>query len=374
MGPKKIDYFEIADLLDNKYPEAWCYICIGGRGIGKTYSTLKYMLDYNKRFVFVKRTMDDVNLICAGNGKIGSKPKLDENGVVISADFSPFVPLNRDMHRNVQAWNIRSGIGGFWNATEELEPFGPCLGYTCALSGVTKYKGFDMSEADFMIFDEFIPQPWERVSKKEGEQILDLHKTISRDREQRGRGPLKLIALANATEINSPLTNILDVTDILSEMVTNGEHETYLANRGIVLSLLQTPETFMESERSGIIYRALADTDWGEMAYNNEFSYNDRSNVKRINLKGFRPWFSIEVKAGKTWYIYQHDNGTVYCCRSRFNNRDIPQMDLKKENDQKRYYRDYYFTLREAVIEDRARFEQYTMYDLLVNFKQFYNV
>ena len=372
MGKKQTEYFDIANVLQ-RFPDAWAYICVGGRGIGKTYSTLNYMIDQKSSFVFVKRTMDDVDLICSGNGKIGSKPKVDENGVVISADFSPFKPINRDRGTNIQAWSIRKGIGGFWRTDAEGAAFGKCLGYVAGLNGVTKYKGFDMSEADYMIFDEFIPQPWERIQRKEGEQILDLHKTISRDREQRGRGPLKLIALANATEINSPLTNILEVTDVLAEMIEANQHECYLANKGIVLLLLQTPESFIDAEKDTSIYRALINTEWGRMAYGNEFAYNDRSNVRRQRLKGFRPWMQLKYK-NRNWYGWRSDNGNIYFCGSAFKPPENMIFDLSKENDQKRFYRDWYFEIKAATMENRVTFETYSMYDVIVNFKQFYRV
>lgn len=368
---KKVDYFDIRKLLA-EYPDAWCFICIGGRGIGKTYSALRMTIEDHKKFVFVKRQIDDVKFLCAGNGSFGSKPRYDENGQRISADLSPFVPLNRDLGTNIQAWSLMPGLGGFWQATPDGEAAGPMLGYVAALAGVTKFKGFDMSEADYMIFDEFVPQPWERVQRREGEQILDLHRTISRDRIQRGRGPLKMLALANATEVNSPLTSVLEVTDDLAFMAMHNIHHKYIEDRGIVLQLLETPETYMESEKESIIYKALKDTAWGQMAYGNTFAYNDMTNVSRLKMRGFYPWFSVRYKKEK-WYAYLHADGHVYVTRSAFTAK-VPSFDLSRENDQKRYYRDTYFDMRDAVTDDLASFETYTMYAVLVNFKQYFKI
>ena len=368
---KTIEYFDIHKLLA-EYPDAWCFICIGGRGIGKTYSALKMMMDDSEKFVFVKRQIDDVTYLCAGNGAFGSKPKIDENGKRISADLSPFVPLNRDLGTNIQAWSIMKGLGGFWQATPDGEPAGPLIGYVAALAGVSKYKGFDMSDANYMIFDEFIPQPWDRVNRREGEMILDLHKTVSRDRIQRGRGPLKLLALANATEVNSPLTRVLEVTDDLAFMAMHNIRHKYIEERGIVLQLLETPETFLEAEKDSIVYKALASTAWGEMAYGNTFAYNDMSNVSKQKMRGFLPWFTVIYKRNK-WYCYQHPDGRVFVTTSAFNAR-MPAFDFSKENDQKRYFRDIFYDMKQAVTDDLASFETYTMYDVLVNFKQFYKV
>lgn len=368
---KKIEYFNVEKLLLD-YPDAWCFICIGGRKIGKTYSSLKMMLQNKSKFVFVKRTIEDVKLLCAGNGVFGSKPKFDENGKRISADLSPFVPINRDFGTNVQAWSIMPGLGGFWHADASGDPAGPMIGYVAALAGVTKFKGFDMSEADYMIFDEFVPQPWERVSRREGEQVLDLYTTIGRDRIQRGRGPLKLLALANATEINSPLTQVLEVTDTLAEMAMNNEETRYIADRGIVLALLKTPESFMKSEEESPIYKALASTAWGRIAFGNSFAYNDMTSVQKLKMRGFRPYFIVIYKKAM-WFAYQHPDGHVYVTYSAFSAK-TPVFDLAKENDQKRFFRDIYYDLRQIVTDDLAGFETYTMYDVLVNFKKHFNV
>ena len=51
-------------------------------------------------------------------------------------------------------------------------------------------KGFDLSECDYLIFDEFIPKRHERLNRNEGDQLMDIYMTVSRDRVQRGRGEL----------------------------------------------------------------------------------------------------------------------------------------------------------------------------------------
>ena len=48
--------------------------------------------------------------------------------------------------------------------------------------------------------------------------------------------------------------------------------------------------------------------------------------------------------------------------------------DLKVENDQKAFYIDWCLDLQDASINNRMKFEQYTMYDLIMNFKQFFKI
>ena len=47
---------------------------------------------------------------------------------------------------------------------------------------------------------------------------------------------------------------------------------------------------------------------------------------------------------------------------------------LKIENDQKAFFIDWVLDLQDASIENRLLFEQYTMYDLIMNYKQFFKV
>lgn len=361
---RKNYYYDIDDDL-TKYPDAWCYIIIGGRNTGKTYSSLKKCLLDVKSFTFIKRTIDDVSLLCAGSGKIGTKQT--EYGV----DLSPFKSINRDCYSNVKAFSIFKGLGGFWKCDSDDQPEGAPIGYIAALSAVNKVKGFDLSECDYMIFDEFIPQPWERVNHKEGEQVMDMYKTISRDREHRGRDALKLICLANSTSIFNPVMEILEITDDVVDMDRNNSSILYLEDRGILIHRINDNELFKETEKKSKIYKAMEGTAWGDMALENSFAYDDFTSVSKVNLKNYQPYIKIIYKK-KHWYIYQKD-GQYYCCKSKSNNV-IKTYDLNRENDQRLYYNEEYFQFRQICNEGRFTFQSYTMYRILIRFKESFNV
>ena len=367
MSKKMNKYFyNIEDDL-YKYKDAWLYMVVGGRNTGKTYSTLKYCYVNKKKFVFVKRTNDDVKLICAGSGKLGSK--MASYGV----DLSPFKSINRDMNINVLAFSIFTGLGGFWICDENNEPVGEPIGYIISLNSVQKVKGFDLSECDFIIFDEFIPQPWERISKKEGEMVLDLYKTVSRAREHLDREVLKLICLANATSVSNPITNIIEVTDILVDMQTLNLSYHYIEDRGILVHMLQAEDMqeFYNKEKESPIYRAMSGTQWAQMALDNDFAYNDVSNIDRRRLKAYQCLIKVRYKQ-HDYYIYNKE-GEYYMCEIPHNHY-IFEYDLNKENDQKRFWIENCMNLRLACIDGNMLFEKYTMYDLIVNYKKFFNI
>ncbi len=358
-------YYDIKDDL-KAYPDNWCYLVVGGRNTGKTYSALRYMIENNIKFVFVKRTIKDVQTLCAGN-KIGTHK--DENAPDI--DFSPFKALNRDFGWNIKAFSIPKvdGMGGFWNCDPEGNPIGSVVGYIAALSAVDDVKGFDLSDCKYMIFDEFIPQPWERVSRSEGNQVMDLYKTILRDREHRGLPPLILIALANAVNISNPLMNILEVTDQFAELSPKNCIQN-IKSRGILLHQILDNEAFVDTERSTALYKAMSDTNWGRMAFENQFAYNDFSSISKQALKEYRPRAEIIYKR-QHWFLYSK-GGHYYICTSKCKTDHV--YDLNRENSQKLFFEEWYTELRYATMEDKMLFQKYTMYDVIVNFKQFFKV
>ena len=349
-------YYQIAEDVA-AYPGAWCYIVVGGRNTGKTYGALLDQLRRDEPHVFIKRTNKDVELLCTGN-RIGEKEK------EYALDFSPYKAINRDTGETIKAYKINDGIGAFYRTGEEGATGKP-LGYLLSLSAVHKYKGFDLSECGAIIFDEFIPQPWERVGRKEGEQLMDLYKTVARDRTLRGLPELRLYCLANAVNIYNPTCEVLEVTDIIANMATRHQETYYDEARGIFIRKLVTSEEMMEAEEKTGIYRAMAGTAWGDMAFNNEFAYNDFSCVRKMSLKGYRPLIELTHKRKKL-YIYSNGN-TFYMTSSP--NKCALSYDLNREMDQRAFYLDHGIDLLNASTRGQMYFEKYSYYDLIVNFR-----
>lgn len=347
-------YYDIKDDLAS-YPDAWCYLVWSARGPGKTYSSLRYMVENGKTFVFLKRTIEDVKLLCA-NG--------DRHGVEF--DISPFVPLNRDFGWSIKPVQIVKGIAGFYQCNEDGDPVGKPIGYCSALSASKDIKGFDMSVADFLIFDEFIPKKHERINRNEGEQLLDIYMTIRRDRLRRGREDLKMICIANATNVNNPVFQVLDVVDKAVQMDVTTTEFVYIEDRGIMMH--QIPA--QDDPASGI-ESAMAGTEWAEMAFGGHFAYDDFSAVRHQRLKGYKPQCCCIYKR-KPIYVYYKEGGYFYLTSARAEVKDV--YDLSKENDQRRFFLEYIRPLRESAIQGACMFEEYTMYDLIFNFKKIFSI
>ena len=350
-------YYNIEDDI-KAYPDAWCYAIVGGRNTGKTYGTLKYHLMEKLTTCFLKRTNKDVDLLCLGH-------RLGEKSGNYEVDLSPYKSINRDLGTHVMAYKIDDGLGAFYEDVDG-SPSGKPKSYLLSLNAVHKYKGFDLSECYSITFDEFIPQNYERVSSKEGEQLMELYKTVARDRVERGKEELKLFLLANAVNVFNYTFDVLEITDVVAEMSIKHQHSLYIEDRGIFIRLLETPEEMMQYEKQTGIYRAMGGTAWGRMAFGNEFAYNDFSNIKRVSLKNYKPLIELNYKS-KTFYIYVGNSGYyMTTCKNK-----MPFVyDLDKEMDQRRFYYEHCIDLLNASIEGRMYFDTYSMYDLIVNYKK----
>ena len=346
-------YYDVADDLKQN---CWLNFIVGGRNRGKTYSTLKYCVQNNICFGFIKRTNEDVKLLCTNKNNM---------------NFSPFNALNRDM-----GWDIRpealmeDKIGAFYSYEDGERQDDP-VGFILSMNAVNKIKGFEFPKMiKILIFDEYIQQPWERVNRDEGTALMDLYKTVDRDRRHRGFPPLILICLANAVRLANPIHNFYEVTDDFAEMQMRGIEQRVIKERGFFLHRVKSSKAFEEKEMDDIVYRAMKDTPWGQMAYGNTFGYDDVSNVNRISLKGFKPVVSIHYKK-RDYFIYMKE-GVYQVCSSR--NTQAKMYNLNRENEQKAFFHDYILDLREACIEDKMHFETYSMYDLITNYKKIFDV
>ena len=343
------------------YPSYWCYVVVGGRNTGKTYGTLKYFYTRKEKFIFIKRTNEEVKMICSKGAKSGMK-----------ADVSPFKSLNRDLGCNIQAFPIDTGLGGFYPVDAEGNIAGDIVGYVLSLNAGDKYKGSDFSECEAIIFDEFIPQPWVRCGRKEGEQLLDIYKTVARDRTMRDRKELKLICLANAVNVYNPTCAILDIVDdiaFMSQRRFKTPTSTILndTDRGIFVRLLPISVQMKYEEEKTYFYKSMKNTQWGAMAYDNEFSYNDLTCLGKVALKGYRPYLKLIYKKA-TYFIYVNDEGNYYMCNSR-TMANIPEYNLNIERDIRRFYFERGLDLLDATTEGRMKFKNYTMYDMIYNYK-----
>lgn len=259
---------------------------IGGRATGKTYTALKTVKEDHLKFMFMRRTQAQAELI--------NKP-----------DFSPFKSLNSDMGWNVVTKPITKYNAGFYDTSEEAE--GLPIGYTCALSTISNVRGFDAQDVTILIYDEFIPERHERPIKNEGAALLNAYETINRNRELNGKPPLQLLCLANSNDLSNPIFLELGLVKKAERMWRKKQEISIDSNRGVGIFMLNE-SPISNKKRGTALYKLSSGSEFERMSLDNSFIGSDYTNVVVRPLIEYRPIVAVGELC-----VYAHkNNGKLY--------------------------------------------------------------
>ena len=347
-------YHVLYDLL--LFPDAWVYFVWSKRGPGKTYSALWLCYYSDIKFIYMKRTDKDVNLILKNDN--------------MDFDASPYKDLKRDKGLNIVGVKIDDGIGAFYESDQEGEPK-KLLCYVLSFNKVQAYKGFGFADCEFIIFDEVIPQKGERIKRSEGENLLDLYMTVSRDRQKRGRKPLKMLLFCNAEEISTPVTKELEIIDDIADLNASGIPYLFTERKMLLHHITNEEVPITEAETLGI-YEGMKGTAWFDKAFGGYFSGNDFSNVSKRSIRRSIPLIHVVYRKHDYYIYYKEEKGRYYMCSTPA--RCQYDYNLDRENEQKKFWCDFVVDLREACVNEQFKFEKYSMYDLLMNYRKFFDV
>lgn len=329
-------YLNISQILSYGLPFNFI---VGGRGTGKTYGALKTAYMENIRFILMRRTQAQCDLI--------NKP-----------EFNPFKVLNADIGSSATVKSISKYNSKIIEETEESERI---LGYTCALSTIANMRGFDASDVELLIYDEFIPERHERAIKNEGTAFLNAFETINRNREIKGDKPLQVLCLANAFNVANPIFLELGLVGRCEKMKNTGTELFMDKERGVLLVLLQNSK-ISKAKADTALYR-LSSGSYADMALSNDFVYNNTDNIKSMALKEFKLVCTVgEIsiyrhKSRRLFYVSEHRTGTAPIYKS-------------DEVDLQRYRKNYGLALYSAYMRNnviceslltKSLFELYTL-------------
>ena len=275
-------YVNVRGILDEGYPFNFL---VGGRGTGKTYTSLKIAREDKRKFMLMRRTQSQADLI--------SKP-----------EFSVFKPLNADLGWNVMVHRISKYNSAFYEPDGELEEE---IGYTCALSTISNMRGFDASDIQLLIYDEFIPEKHERLLKNEADALFNAYETMNRNREIKGIEPIQMICLANSNDITNPVFESLNLIRIADKMQKGNNDRWTDDRRGIQLIMLhRSPISRKKSET--VLYNLTEGTDFANMALDNDFNV-DRQHIRARPLTEYTPICTVGELC-----IYRHKSESrLYC-------------------------------------------------------------
>lgn len=286
-------YIDIKSILDfaKKNGVAFLFL-VGGRGCGKTYSTLQHMIDTDTKFIYMRRKQSQADLIN-------------------KEAFSPFKAINANRKTPIITDAVTKYSSGFYYSVYDSEKQkyvadGDAIGYTCALSTIANMRGFDVTDCDYLIYDEFIPEKHEGKIKNEGLAFLNAYETIARNRELQEREPLRVLCLANAFDMGNAIYETLGLIDIVDRMEQSGYLYHLDKKRGILILSFED-STISERKADTALYRAARGTEYYDMAIGNKFVFEEKTNIKNFPLKEFTLYVSV---AGL--HIYRHKSMNLY--------------------------------------------------------------
>lgn len=283
----EIDWYDVRkDLLGVNL-----LIAIGGRGIGKTYSALDWLQEDGKNMLYIRNQLDEIIISCTYKG-------------------NPFKKLNRDKGYNY-TFEKSGGMYNIIDINDEGEKIDRGLGIALSVAG--KVKGFDLSDIDAFVYDEFIPDPDLVLRFNPGEAFLRFYETVARNREILGENPLKGILLSNSEDIRSEVLVALGIADKVELMARQGIKKMTVPEKGIRIVLPEAPE-LMKRKMETALYKAAADnTAFIEKNIENKFTGASFQHVKKRKLSEY-----TGVCGYEGLYIYRHKSrNEYYVCESR---------------------------------------------------------
>lgn len=285
-------YLDVEKILSYKIPFSFI---LGGRATGKTYGSLKTLYQTDTRFMLMRRTQAQCDLI--------NKP-----------EFNPYKVIASDLNKDIRVKSISKYNALIYEYQgEDLED--KTLGYTCALSTIANMRGFDASDVKVLLYDEFIPERHERALKNEGAAFLNSVETLGRNRELKGEDPLQVLCLANAFNIANPIFLELGLVGICEKMKAKGQELYINRERGILIALLD--KSLISKQKADTALYRVAGGAYAEMALANDFSYNSTDDIKSRSLKEFRLLCTVgeisiyKHKSQRKFYVSEHRTGTA---------------------------------------------------------------
>lgn len=266
-------------------------IIIGGRGIGKTYSALDYLIREKKRFLYMRNTRQQIAECCSDFG-------------------NPFKRLNKDKGYDIRLIPEKEHIN-IVNENQEV------IGYASPLSVFENLRGIDLSDVDYVLFDEFIET--RKLMFDQFKAFVNMRETVGRNRELFGEPPLYCILLSNSQSLNNPILAGYNLIPDIEGMIKSSQQKMKRKNIFVLL-----PESeISELKKKTSTYEAIAHSRIYKENIENKFANDSFYGIKKRPIREYNPLCKID-----DMYVYKHkSNGKFYVCS--INAINIPEYSSK---------------------------------------------
>lgn len=309
-------YLNMKEIIESPY--AFIFMVLS-RGTGKTFGSLKYALDSGRKFIYMRRTQTQADMIR-------------------SDEMSPFASLYRELGDEYlcRMKPVAKNVTGIYRVKKDEQGDHLILsGFVMALSTISNVRGFDTSDCDLLIYDEFIGEKHEKPIRMEGMAVLNAIETIGRNRELSGRPPLKVLFMANSNDLANPLFVELGLVRTAEKMIRKNIEAYPIPERNILM-IISGSSPISQMKQNTALYQMAGESSFSQMALENAFSLEFTEMVKSMSLKEFRPLVDVgEIT------IYQHKSKLLYYVTDHRSGK-CPKYG-SSEIDIKRFSNNYYY-------------------------------
>lgn len=277
-----MEFFNLVSYMDEVKA---ILIVIGGRGIGKTYSALSFLLEeQHSRFIYMRNTVTQLDEC---SGEFGNPFKK------WAADHDRIIFMEKEKNH---ALIYEDGDNG-----KEV------IGYGVALSTFENLRGVDLSDVDYVLFDEFIER--KTFSFDQFSSFIHFYETVNRNRELFGQPPLKVILLSNSQKLDNPILYGYNLIPVIENMVTTGQKK--YRNGGLTVLLPESDISDLKAQTEN--YKLINGSKIAEENLKNKFAFDSFYGIRKRNIKEYLPVCAIDGI-----YIYRHkSNGHFYACHTQ---------------------------------------------------------
>ena len=239
---------------------------VGARGTGKTYGLMRWLIEHNKPFIYLRRLKTQLDICCKPTG-------------------NPFKKLNQDLNRVIAPFPVGSNV-----EFRDGDKTGQIMAVGVSLSTVATVRGIDFSEFEYIVFDECIPMIGEKPIKNEFDAFLNFYETVNRNRELIGQQPVRCFLLGNANKLSNPYYTGWHFMKTALRMI-KGKQMVYRSDDGSRIMILLTDSPISKAKSETALYRNSTD-GFITMALDNAFR-TDETNIHSEPLKEYYHIVSI---------------------------------------------------------------------------------
>lgn len=286
-------YANMPDIIESDTPFV---LCIGGRGTGKTYGSIKYLLENEIMFIYLRRTGSQMELV--------SKDQ-----------FSPIVKIAGDLGIVLTSVPLSKYATGVYHIGDDGKPAGDPVCVIMGLSTVSNARSYDATKVKVILYDEAIPERHERQFAHEGESFLNMYESVNRNREMDGQPPVKCVVLANANNLEAPILRALNCVKTLDRMRSKRQTQRVDRTTGLSIYLLNDSPISAEKRETALYKLTLGKGDFNDMALENEFSADNYTDLGSRPLNEYVPIAAIgsiclyQHKYNYSWYVSETISG-----------------------------------------------------------------